>query len=233
LRYLDAAQRFAEAAAKVPQGHDDERWKYLNEEAAALYRQGDEFGDNAAALSTIDRCRHLAELRPRNAFPRDWAKTQMELGVALETLGERERGTARFEEAVAAYRDALQEQTRARVPLEWAMTQVNLGNALLRLGERESGTARLEEAVSAYREALQEYTRARVSLDWAMTQFNLALAYRALCDKDHQPLLDRLRQIPAPPARPAYTCHVGRSPRTPSVGRRDSIRRLYFDRGLV
>jgi hypothetical protein len=29
LRYLDAAQRFAEAAAKVPQGHEDERWKYL------------------------------------------------------------------------------------------------------------------------------------------------------------------------------------------------------------
>ena len=28
LRYLDAAQRFAEAAAKVPQGHEDERWKY-------------------------------------------------------------------------------------------------------------------------------------------------------------------------------------------------------------
>ena len=47
LRYLDAAQRFADAAAKVPQGHEDDRLKYLNKEADALSRQGDEFGDNA------------------------------------------------------------------------------------------------------------------------------------------------------------------------------------------
>ena len=32
-------------------------------------------------------------------------------------LGERESGTARLEEAVAAYRDALKEWTRERVPL--------------------------------------------------------------------------------------------------------------------
>ena len=91
----------------------------------------------------------------------------MNLGAALATLGERESGTARLEEAVAAYREALKENTRERVPLEWAMTQMNLGNALKRLGERESGTARLEEAVAAYREALQELTRERVPLDWA------------------------------------------------------------------
>src|SRR5271166_4147801 len=56
---------------------------------------------------------------------------------------ERETGTARLDEAVAAYRAALGEWTRERVPLDWAMTQMNLGNALGTLGERESGTARL------------------------------------------------------------------------------------------
>ena len=81
--------------------------------------------------------------------------TQNNLGNALWTLGERESGTARLEEAVAAYRDALKEWTRERVPLDWAMTQNNLGIALWTLGERESGTARLEEAVAAYRDALQ------------------------------------------------------------------------------
>ena len=82
--------------------------------------------------------------------------TQNNLGIALWRLGERESGTARLEEAVAAYREALKERTRERVPLDWAATQNNLGNALWRLGERESGTARLEEAVAAYREALKE-----------------------------------------------------------------------------
>ncbi len=91
----------------------------------------------------------------------DWATN---LGDALTRLGERESGTARLEEAVAAYREALKEWTRERVPLDWAMTQNNLGNALKSIGERESGTARLEGAVAAYREALKERTRERVPL---------------------------------------------------------------------
>ena len=83
------------------------------------------------------------------------------------TLGGREPGTGRLEEAVAAYRAALQELTRERVPLDWARSQNNLGNALRTLGAREPGTARLEEAVAAYRAALEELTRERVPLDWA------------------------------------------------------------------
>ena len=79
---------------------------------------------------------------------------------------------------MAAYREALKEQTRERVPLDWATTQNNLANALRTLGERESGTAKLEEAVAAYREALKERTRERVPLDWAMTQNNLAMRLR-------------------------------------------------------
>jgi tetratricopeptide (TPR) repeat protein len=60
------------------------------------------------------------------------------------------RRAARLEEAVAAYRAALEERSRERVPLQWATTQNNLGTALSTLGERESGTARLEEAISCW-----------------------------------------------------------------------------------
>ena len=102
------------------------------------------------------------------------------LGLALWTLGERESGTVRLEQAVVAYRAALEECTRDRVPLDWATTQNNLGNALLALGRRESGTARLEQAVAAFRAALEERTRDRVPLDWAMTQNNLGNALLAL-----------------------------------------------------
>ena len=87
-------------------------------------------------------------------MPLDWVMTQMNLGGALQTLGERESGTTRLEQAVEAYRAALEEGTRERVPLQWAMTQNNLGGALARLGERESGTARLEEAVAAFNACL-------------------------------------------------------------------------------
>ena len=178
LRYDEAAQRFAEAAAVLPPngGHEDKRMDYLEREANALFKQGDEFGDNEALKAAITRERRLLEMQPRGRVPLDWAQTQMNLGNALVRLGQRESGTARLEEAVAAYRAALEVQTREQVPLDWAGAQMNLGNALESLGERESGTVRLEEAVAAYRAALEELTRERVPLDWAMTQMNLGNA---------------------------------------------------------
>jgi tetratricopeptide (TPR) repeat protein len=81
--------------------------------------------------------------------PLDWATTQNNLGHALQALGERESGTERLEEAVSAYRSALEERRRDRVPLDWAATQNNLGKALRALGERETGTAHLQEALDA------------------------------------------------------------------------------------
>jgi hypothetical protein len=41
--------------------------------------------------------------------PLGWATTQNNLRVALKGFGEQESGTARLEEAVAAFREALQE----------------------------------------------------------------------------------------------------------------------------
>jgi tetratricopeptide (TPR) repeat protein len=108
----------------------------------------------------------------------------MNLGLALTMLGERESGTAHLEQAVTAYRAALEENTRDRVPLEWARTQSNLGYALESIGERESGTPRLEEAVATYRAALQEWTRDRVPLDWARTQSYLGLALERLGERE-------------------------------------------------
>jgi tetratricopeptide (TPR) repeat protein len=102
------------------------------------------------------------------------------LGLALFSLGERESGTVRLEEAVQAYRAALTERTRERVPLDWARTQSNLGFALWRLGERESGTAAREAAVEAFHAALTEQTRERMPLQWAATQNNLSAAQKLL-----------------------------------------------------
>ncbi|MEM7188229.1 MAG: tetratricopeptide repeat protein [Pseudomonadota bacterium] len=114
----------------------------------------------------------------------DRGTVQNDLAVSLSTLGERESGTARLEEAVDAYRAALEERTRDRVPLDWAMIQNNLGIALWTLGQRESGTARLEAAVAAFRATLEEQTRDRVPLDWAVTQNNLGNALLTLGQRE-------------------------------------------------
>ena len=80
--------------------------------------------------------------RTRERVPLDWAKTQNNLGAALQTLGELEGDTARLDEAIEAYREALKEYTREWVPLEWAMTQTNLGSALKFLDESKRRTRR-------------------------------------------------------------------------------------------
>ena len=109
------------------------------------------------------------------------------LATALTVSGGQSGEMDQMEEAVTAYRAALEEYSRDRVPLDWAATQNNLGNALQRLGERERDPARLEEAVAAYRAALEERTRDRVPLDWAATQNNLGNALQRLGERERDP----------------------------------------------
>src|ERR1700730_14673642 len=97
--------------------------------------------------------------------------------TALRALGERESETGRLEEAVAAYREALQEDTRDRVPLRWAMIQSNLA---VRFGY--SASARAGRRGS--KRPLPPFARpcrkgpARAPLQWAKAQMNLALIVR-------------------------------------------------------
>ena len=111
--------------------------------------------------------------------------TQNNLGNALWRLGERESGTARLEEAVAAYREALKEITRERVAA--AMGHGPRTISALRCGGSASARAARrgsDEAVAAYREALKEWTRERVPLHWAMTQNNLGNALSRLGERE-------------------------------------------------
>jgi tetratricopeptide (TPR) repeat protein len=93
------------------------------------------------------------------------------------------RTTARLEEAVAAYGNALKEWTRGRVPLDWAMNQNNLGTALWRLGEEETNTARLEEAITAFRGSLQVFETEGASYYLQAVRGNIAVAKKLLTER--------------------------------------------------
>jgi tetratricopeptide (TPR) repeat protein len=156
---------------------------FLNSEAQKLLEEyGGGRGSNVHLAALIVLRRKILALA---ASDDERGTAQNNLGNALSSLGERESGTRRLEEAVAAYRAALEERTRERVPLDWATTQNNLGNALSVLGERESGTARLEEAVAAFRAALQELTRERVPLDWAASLGNQGVGLMLIADRNN------------------------------------------------
>ena len=112
----------------------------------------------------------------REAFPRDWAITQNNLGNAYRN---RIRGNKadNLEDAIEAYQKALEVYTREAFPQKWATIQNNLGNAY---SERIRGKKadNLEAAIKAYQGALQVYTREAFPQKWAGTQNNLAIGYR-------------------------------------------------------
>jgi tetratricopeptide (TPR) repeat protein len=106
---------------------------------------------------------------------RQSAATQYELGRTLYTLGLRETGTDRLNEAIVAFRAAL-DAGAACEPLERASIQNGLGDALRAIGGRESGTARLEEAIEAYDEAYRVFAKERAFEDQMLIAKNLVLA---------------------------------------------------------
>ena len=72
----------------------------------------------------------------RERVPLDWAMTQNNLGNALWTLGERESGTARLEEAVQAYHAALEVFTVEVSPANRRIAIASLDAALAMIGRR-------------------------------------------------------------------------------------------------
>ena len=113
-------------------------------------------------------------------------RAQMNLGTALRSLGERESGTERLEEAVTAYREALKERTRDRVPLEWATTQVYLGVALLSLGNQTRNRDQIDDSIAAFEAARAVFDEAnhQPALDMIDPILAEARAFRDQLDDD-------------------------------------------------
>jgi hypothetical protein len=66
-----------------------------------------------------------ALLERRARVPLNWATTQNNVGNALATLGSRESGTERLEQAVAAHRNAILAWEQSAVPEGWALWAMN------------------------------------------------------------------------------------------------------------
>ncbi len=183
LRYRDAAERFGEAAGKLPAGENAARSKYLRAQYDALFQQGDAAGGEALTAAAAVARRGLG-LASRADDPLAWAAWQNDLGAALERLGEAPNGAAQLTEAIAAYRAALEERTRARAPLDWAMTQASLGDALLIEAAREKSGQSLTKAIAAYGAALDVLSRDNAPPLWARAEYNLGNALETLGERE-------------------------------------------------
>ncbi|MBF2095642.1 MAG: CHAT domain-containing protein [Synechococcales cyanobacterium K44_A2020_017] len=94
-----------------------------------------------------------------------------------QALREKPRGdhAKNLEQAIAAYKLALEIYTRKAFPEQWARIQSLLGSAYRSQGSRVEN---LEQAITTYNLALEVYTREAFPEQWAMTQNYLGNAYR-------------------------------------------------------
>ncbi len=124
-----------------------------------------------------------------NSFE-NWAETQNDLGVALQAIYESDANL--IDEAISAFRNALQQFTQEKDPTNWAETKSNLGEALQRLGELNGDTDLMEQAKTEFESALEVYTRERFPKDWAETQMNLGSVLQKMGEtKKNVSLLER------------------------------------------
>jgi CHAT domain-containing protein len=133
-------------------------------------------GSRLINLEIAIECYQLAlSVYTLEAYPEDWATTQMNLAVAYQHRIRGERA-ANLEQSIECYQLALSVRTRDAYPEQWAMTQMNLAVAYsdrIR-GER---AANLEQSIECYQLALSVYTLDAYPEQWATTQMNLAVAY--------------------------------------------------------
>lgn len=87
LRYRDAAERFGDAAARLPGQQNAGRAKYLRAQYNALFHEGEVAGGEAFDAAAAVARRGLA-LSSKAENPLEWAAWQNDLGVALERRGE-------------------------------------------------------------------------------------------------------------------------------------------------
>ncbi|MGD9967906.1 MAG: hypothetical protein AB7T59_15400 [Hyphomonadaceae bacterium] len=190
--YLAAAAFYERAAATVAQSAIEPRWRYTMYRAEALRQRGDLFNEPEPLREAVRLYRDVAlPLAPRELRASDWAITWNDMGGALEVIGQRGDDES-LRQSIAAYRFALEEQTRERDPRRWAIAQNNLGTALRQLGERgdpEAGRA----AIEAHRAALTVVARRREPELWPRMQNNLGIALLALGENgDERALRDAI-----------------------------------------
>jgi len=173
--YAAAAADFIEAFYLVERWDDRLAWRYIDRHMIALTRHADFLGRETHLVQAVT-AGSTALLRAQ-AFPTklEWATTQQHIGQALFRLGARRTGTAELEQAVAAYRLALEELTmrRSGMPLDWARLQRDLAETWYLVATRVYDAAPAQEAAAAFRASLEVYSRDDQPADWAQVQFDL------------------------------------------------------------
>jgi tetratricopeptide (TPR) repeat protein len=181
LLYLEAAERFAQAAASLPSGAStaEKRWQFLAAEAEALKEQGNVFGDNVAALRSVERFREIAAQIPQDREPQMWSHVQAGLAGSYAMIAMRDMDPTNIKAALASYRAALEGLPRGD---DWANITTDMGLFLVGIGRRATDKQQIAEGVRELREALTWFTRERDPTKWAGISVDVGLGLQSQGD---------------------------------------------------
>ncbi len=179
--YRTAAERYEDAFRQTERWDPKAAFLYKVLEADALTDQGMVKGENAALSQAVD-VYEAAKLLPGVTVFGGPAGVAINEGITLTALAERENGTARIEQAIGVYEDALKVFSRKRYPQEWATVQINLGNAYDLMAQRAGGMTYYKKAIEAFRQALKIYTKQLDPDAWAGLQNNIGNELSAMAD---------------------------------------------------
>jgi tetratricopeptide (TPR) repeat protein len=121
----------------------------------------------------------------RDDGPYDWAMAQRNLGIVLQTLGERSDDTESFEEAAASYTAALEVLDRAAFPALWATTNNRLGEVYHHLDHAADDSELLKRALNCFQQAAAVISRAERPVLWADIMNNFAATALLLGELNH------------------------------------------------
>lgn len=175
-----AAADYQAAYDEIARWDRELAWLYKQRQAEALLAYGDRMADGARLAAALDSARTAIAIAGELGDRSKRAASTQQLGVIEYTLGLRESGTRRLEDAAGLFREALAAWDPEVDREAWAEAQNNLANALWAAGERELAPARLEQAEAAYREALARLPREENAMFWAQIQNNIGNVAAAL-----------------------------------------------------
>ena len=146
--HLQAAEDYENAFRQVERWDDRLAWEYRDLELRSLLEQDNVHGDDAALKKAVALGQETLRSTSVSPSRHDWAATQNNLGNALLALGQREVGTGRLEDAVIAFRAALEVYAGERAALEQADRDSKRGAGHTD-AERASGAADVQHAYAA------------------------------------------------------------------------------------
>ncbi|MCT7955277.1 tetratricopeptide repeat protein [Laspinema palackyanum] len=133
-------------------------------------------GDKSENLGkAIDYHKASLKLRPREAFPEEWAEIKLLLGLVYTDQIVTNQDQRFLSEAIRCYQGALEIRTLEKVPEQWAEIQFFIGEYYYYSDPRNLKYR--EQAIIAYEAALTVYSPENNPQRWADIQSSLGIIY--------------------------------------------------------